>query len=112
MMFAGINLNRGQKHNAILPDIFAFRYFFSTLFAFISTEAHLISWETFSLSVHHSSFTAFAAQGGLVSPPARPYRFFKVSSTLTPESSLLQHVKERQFLFNVAAQAKCAKCSL
>jgi len=25
---------------------------------------------TFSLSVHHSGFTAFAAQGGLISAPA------------------------------------------
>ena len=49
---------------------------------------------TFSLTVHHSSLTAFAAQGGLVTPPEQRYRYFTMSSTLIVVSSSLQHVKE------------------
>jgi len=63
---------------------------------------------TFSLSVHHSSLTAFAAQSGLVTPPAQRYRYF-IRLALLIVSSLLQHVKERQFLFNFAAQTKITK---
>ena len=44
----------------------------------------------FSQSVHHSSFTAFAALGGLITPPEQRYRYFSLN--LWPVSSHLQHI--------------------
>ena len=51
-------------------------------------------FEAFSLSVHHSSLTAFAVQGGLVTPPEQRYRYASMTSTLIVVSSSLQLVKE------------------
>ena len=72
-------------------------------------KAHLTPCRAFSLSVHHSSLAAFAAQSGLVTPPVQRCRYFTTSSTPVVVSSLLQHVKERQSFFNFSAQAKSAK---
>ena len=44
----------------------------------------------FSQSVHHSSFTAFAALGGLITPPEQRYRYFSLN--FWPVSSHLQHI--------------------
>jgi hypothetical protein len=44
----------------------------------------------FSQSVHHSSFTAFAALGGLITPPEQRYRYFSLD--FWPVSSHLQHI--------------------
>ena len=71
--------------------------------------AHLTLVRAFSLSVRHSNFTAFAAQSGLVTPPVQRYRYFTAGSTPSVVSSLLQHVKERQFFLNFTAQTKVHK---
>jgi hypothetical protein len=47
-------------------------------------------YSAFSQSVHHSSFTAFAALGGLITPPEQRYRY--CSLNLWPVSSHLQHI--------------------
>jgi len=47
-------------------------------------------YSAFSQSVHHSSFTAFAALGGLITPPEQRYRYFSLN--LWPVSSHLQHI--------------------
>ena len=58
-----------------------FRYFFSDSFSFISWRLTWFILWTFSLSVHHSSLTTFAAQSGLITPPVRRYRYFVLFST-------------------------------
>jgi len=90
-------------------------YAFSTLLRRFTCihllKAHLTLYRAFSLSVHHSGFTAFAAQSGLVTPPVQRYRYFATGSTPVVVSSLLQHVKERQSFFIFSAQAMNAKMS-
>jgi hypothetical protein len=91
------------------PTTYAFSTLHQRFICIHLLKAYLTLCRAFSLSVHHSSFTAFAAQSGLVTPPVQRYRHFATGSTPIVVSSLLQHVKERQSFLIFTAQAKHAR---
>jgi hypothetical protein len=62
-------------HNAILPSNYCDFVTSSAIHFHSSLKSIPDGCSAFSQIVHHSSFTAFAALGGLITPPEQRYRY-------------------------------------
>ena len=98
-LYNGGHMASNQVTAILFSASFATCDFAQQLCDFVTSSAiHLHSslksipdgYSAFSQSVHHSSFTAFAALGGLITPPEQRYRYFSLN--LWPVSSHLQHI--------------------
>ena len=80
-------IQRAVSSNRLL-SILLQRFLFSHL-----SITYLTILLAFSLTVHYSRITPFAAKSGLTTPPAQRCRYFAILSYSTVASSSLQHVQ-------------------